>query len=87
MTPDRKRRRVATPNASSGKAPLIDLTENNSDATFSPKKKPKKSSPTKVQPEEKRLKRFRPHPPLSYNEKLERAKTQRSFLSTIMTDI
>lgn len=56
----------------------MDLTQKDeSQAHSPPAKKIKCASTRKAKDEEKRLKRFRPQPPSSYLERLNRATTQR----------
>ncbi|QKX56368.1 uncharacterized protein TRUGW13939_03469 [Talaromyces rugulosus] len=78
--PSSKRQRPATTNAKP-KA-LIDLTGDTADEddVVVTKAKKKKKAPSESSTSERRARRFRNHPPQSYLEKLDRARTQKMFV-------
>ena len=71
--PTTKRRR----NATSGKSQATSIDSEDDVIYLGQHTKKKKSSNVRHKDEEKRLKRFRPYPPVSYQQKLERALSQR----------
>lgn len=74
----KKRNMAATPKR---KGPVMDPTQEDDTQVHSPPTKKKKgASSRKAKDEEKRLRRFRPHAPSSYLERLNRATTQRMFV-------
>lgn len=77
-----KRKRSAPSTPSKSKSQVIDLDDESPHQSSSRSKKKQKTtdSPKKNQKEEKRLRRFRAHPPQTYNERLHRAQTQRMFV-------
>lgn len=76
-----KKRKLAATSTPKSKGPVIDLTQGDeAQAQSSPAKKKKGASSRKAKDEEKRLRRFRPHAPSSYLERLNRATTQRMFV-------
>ncbi|MDI1487209.1 MAG: hypothetical protein OHK93_006478 [Ramalina farinacea] len=80
-TGKRKRSAPSTPRKS--KSQVIDLDDESPHQSRSRSKEKKQKttdSPTKPPKEEKRLRRFRAHPPQTYNERLHRAQTQRMFV-------
>ena len=73
-----KKRKMAAKTTPKSKGPVVDLTQEDDTQVHSPPTKKKKGvSSRKAKDEEKRLKRFRAHAPLSYLERLNRATTQR----------
>ena len=70
-----KKRKMATPKS---KGPVVDLTQQDETQINSPPTKKKKGASSRKKIDgEKRLRRFRPHAPSSYLERLNRATTQR----------
>ena len=73
-----KKRKMTVTSTPKRKGTVVDLTQEDETQTYYPLgKKMKGASSHKAKDEEKRLRRFRPHPPQSYLERLNRATTQR----------
>ena len=73
-----KKRRMAATSTPKNKGPVMNLTQHDeNEVQYPPVKKKKGVSLRKAKDEEKRLRRFRGHPPSSYLERLNRAISQR----------
>ena len=73
-----KKRKMAAISTSKSKEPFVDLNQQDEvQSYYPPGKKKKGASSRNGKGGEKRLRRFRPHAPSSYLERLNRATTQR----------
>ena len=73
-----KKRKMAATSTPKSKGPVVDLTRQDETQINSPPTKKKKGASSRKKIDgEKRLRRFRPHAPSSYLERLNRATTQR----------
>ena len=73
-----KKRKMAATSTPKSKGPVVDLTQQDETQINSPPTKKKKGASSRKKIDgEKRLRRFRPHAPSSYLERLNRATTQR----------